>query len=150
MTIANQRPQSASPQPKEAKEDSQGPSRSAANVSQQSLPTTTDASDKKVPPLTNTTSDPQQWAQYSVSGPETTTANFLPQQYSFNPALGQDIGNPVMTTGPFSDSQTDFANLAPDFGFQMPFNAEGIFSGFLPDDVFDLPVDENMNFYLPQ
>lgn len=59
----------------------------------------------------------------------------------------------MITTGPLSDSQTDFASLGPDFDFQMPFNAEGIFSmggGILPDDVFDLPFDENMNFYLPQ
>jgi hypothetical protein len=58
-----------------------------------------------------------------------------------------------MTTGPFPDSQADFASMAPDFDFQMPFNPEGIFTmggGMLPDNVFDLPFDENMNFYLPQ
>lgn len=58
-----------------------------------------------------------------------------------------------MTTGPFSGSQPGFANLASDFDFQMPFNAEGMFSmggGILPDNLFDLPFDENMNFYLPQ
>lgn len=102
--------------------------------------------------MTSTTSDPQQWDHYSVSGPETATpTNFLQQRYQFNQTPEQDVGNPVMTTGPFTDSQTDFTSLAPDFDFQMPFNAEGIFTiggGMLPDNVFDLPFDENMNFYL--
>lgn len=119
------------------------------------MPTITDPGGKQLDPLPSATSDPQQWAHYSVSGPEssTTQTNFLPQHYSFNRVSGQDIGNPVMAAGPFPDSQTNFANLAHDFDFQMPFNAEGIFSmggGILPDNVFDLPFDENMNFYLPQ
>uniref|UniRef100_A0A093VK98 Transcriptional regulatory protein SEF1 n=1 Tax=Talaromyces marneffei PM1 TaxID=1077442 RepID=A0A093VK98_TALMA len=147
--------ESTSSQSKEAKYTSQGPSQPVTDVSsthQQSLPTITDPGYKQLPPVTSTTSDPQQWDHYSVSGPETATpTNFLQQRYQFNQTPEQDVGNPVMTTGPFTDSQTDFTSLAPDFDFQMPFNAEGIFTiggGMLPDNVFDLPFDENMNFYL--
>ncbi|EED19070.1 C6 transcription factor (War1), putative [Talaromyces stipitatus ATCC 10500] len=147
--------ESTSARPKEENDDSQGPSRTATNVSsahQRSMLATTDPGDKKLPSVTSTTSDPQQWANYSVSGPETTTSSsFLPEQYQFNQNLRQDVANPMMNNGLLPGSQAEYANLAPDFDFQIPFNAEGIFSmggGMLPDNVFDLPFDENMNFYL--
>lgn len=57
-----------------------------------------------------------------------------------------------MTNNFFPTSQEELFTFPPELeGFQLPINAEGILfmgGGMLPDNVFDLPFDDSMNFYM--
>lgn len=104
---------------------------------------------KEMGPPTSTASNPQQWAQYSVSSSEAAPSNiFVPQQYPFAQDSGQEPGNSTMA-GLLPGPQPVYGDMQPDFDFQMPFDAEGIFSmdGILPDEIFDLPFNQNGNVY---
>ncbi|OKL62911.1 hypothetical protein UA08_01199 [Talaromyces atroroseus] len=131
----------SAPAKSEAPEDS---------IQRQTIPPGADSKNKQTSPVTNAASNSQQWSPYGVSTSEAaSSANFLPQQYQFGQASGQDAGNTAIA-GMLPTSQTEYAGLVPDFELPMPFDTATLFSmgDMIPDELFSLPFDGNGNLYI--